>query len=255
MNAGDRIDAARGLLAEAMRELSEALRHERGRRRGALTRDLWQVRRMTGGAEGCFSRFGQDWFVDSLLHGKTGGVFVDVGGYDGVRGSNTLFFELMRGWTGLLIEPVQQSFEAARARRRCACLNCAIADRPGMADFLQVDRGYAQMSGLLSSYAADVLKTVRTNPEHRETLTRVETRTLAAVLEENGLQRIDYLSLDVEGGELPILTTFPFDRFDIAVWSIENNRQTKAIRDVMTAAGYRLAELLGVDEIYVRDAQ
>ena len=52
----------------------------------------------------------------------TGGVFADVGGYDGVTGSNTLFFEQRRGWSGLLVEPSPANLAAARAVRRCPCL-------------------------------------------------------------------------------------------------------------------------------------
>ena len=48
-------------------------------------------------------------------------------GYNGVTGSNTLFFETMRGWTGLLVEPATTPFEAARNVRRCDCVQLAVA--------------------------------------------------------------------------------------------------------------------------------
>lgn len=41
-------------------------------------------------------------FIDQLLKEKTGGFFIEAGAHDGEDISNTLFFELERGWTGNL---------------------------------------------------------------------------------------------------------------------------------------------------------
>ena len=38
------------------------------------------------------------------------GFFIEAGAYDGEEISNTLFFELKHGWTGLLIEPNPDAF-------------------------------------------------------------------------------------------------------------------------------------------------
>ncbi len=103
----DKIARAEVLLAEAFAELSAELRDETGRVRGELTQECWRLRLKSGELRRYFSQSGQDWYLDQLLFKeRRGGVFVDVGGYDGVTGSNTLFFEVFRGWTGLLIEPV-----------------------------------------------------------------------------------------------------------------------------------------------------
>jgi len=47
---------------------------------------------------------GQSAFVDKLLSGRRDGFFVECGAADGESFSNSLFFELERNWTGLLIE-------------------------------------------------------------------------------------------------------------------------------------------------------
>ena len=54
---------------------------------------------------------------------------------------------------------------------------------------------------------------------------------------------VDYWSLDVEGYELDILRTIPFDRLDINVLSVEyiHGRSGKeAYREFMDAKGYRV---------------
>jgi len=40
------------------------------------------------------------WWTDLSGHG----FFIEIGSYDGESLSNTLFFEMRRNWTGLLIE-------------------------------------------------------------------------------------------------------------------------------------------------------
>lgn len=48
---------------------------------------------------------GQAVVVDRILKGQRGGFFIEAGAFDGEYLSNTLFFELNRNWTGLLVEP------------------------------------------------------------------------------------------------------------------------------------------------------
>lgn len=249
----EKIAAALDLLAAAQAELIELHSSAHGTVRGHLAQKTWSIAGMCDPASGYFSQAGQDRYVDEvLMRRKRNGTFVDVGGYDGVAGSNTLFFEVFRGWSGLLIEPVPDNLQLARQVRRCTCLDCGIAGAPGELMFMQVLSGYTQMSGFLDFYDAALLEQVRANTLHRERVFPVETRTLAHVLTEQSLFQIDYLSLDVEGAELDILRTFPFDRFDITAWSIENNTGDPELARLMAANGYELREHVGVDEIYAK---
>ena len=253
MTPAEKQALAEQLLGEAREALEAEWAAAVGARRGALWQRLWSLRRMLGEIPQYFSQAGQDWFVDRHLSGgRRDGVFVDVGGYDGVSGSNTLFFEAFRGWSGLLVEPAPGPLGHARALRRCRCVGDAVAGREASGRFIEVLDGYTQMSGLVDSYDPGLLAQVRAHPAHAERVEQVACRPLADVLREAGLGRIDYLSLDVEGAEREILGAFPFDAFDIGCWSIENNTGDPWIEQAMSAAGYRRVEFLGVDEIYAR---
>lgn len=249
----DKIDQAKRLLSEAFADLNAELRREVGRRRGALAEECWRLRLMSGELRTYFSQSGQDWYVDQVLFKeRRAGIFVDVGGYDGVTGSNTLFFEVFRGWTGLLIEPVPALLAKATAVRRCACEGCVVSGDGAAVEFLTVEAGFLQMSGRTGTYPMGILDRIRAHPDHREAIGQAESRMLGEILRDRGIHRVDFLSLDIEGAEFDVLRTFPFDAVEVSVWSIENRTGNAEIHALMTEQGYRLVEFLGVDEIYCR---
>ncbi|MEL6476980.1 MAG: FkbM family methyltransferase [Pseudomonadota bacterium] len=223
--------------------------------RGQLNQNLWSCERALDRRPHHFSQAGQDAFLDErVFRGKTGGTFVEVGGYDGVTGSNCLFFELMRGWSGLIIEPAPSFHALCAQRRRVACLRLAVGAEAGTAEFLEITEGMKQMGGLLDSYNPELRAKVEADPRHQGQVIEVEVRPLSAILTEHGLTEIDYISLDVEGAEMDVLSTFPFEEIKVAAWTVENNTHTRDIPDFMETKGYRRIEALGVDDIYLRNA-
>lgn len=63
-------------------------------------------------------QIGQPAVVDNLLQQKRDGFFIECGAYDGEIFSNTLFFEMQRNWTGLLIEANQNAFQNMKSKNR-----------------------------------------------------------------------------------------------------------------------------------------
>jgi FkbM family methyltransferase len=251
----------REAMARGTREIEDALAGLRelltvarqARLRGQIQQAAWECERQLGRGQAFFSQAGQDaWLERNLFRGKRDGVFVEIGGYDGITGSNCLFFELMRGWTGLVIEPAPGLAAQCRACRRAEVLQVAVSETAGTAEFLEVEQGFRQMSGLTASYDPGLRARVEGDPRHRGRLVRVETRPLAAILDDHGLREVDYISLDVEGGEAAVLSSFPFDRFQVRAWSVENNTADRTIPALMQQNGYARVEALGVDDIYVR---
>ena len=252
MTVEDRIAAARKELLDVQRELSAKLATDRTRTRGALTRQLHVVRGMLNHSYAYASQAGQDLVLDRIFNGKQGGTFIDVGAYDGVTGSNTVFFERWRDWTGVLVEPMTEQRVKAQAQRKSPVMEYAVSTKKGTAEFIAVTEGYTQMSGLAETYDSEMLKRVRADKRHAEKTIKVPTRSLTAVLKEADIMHPDFISLDIEGGELAVLSKFPFAKHNIRAWSIENNNGDPALPKLMRDNGYDLIEFCGPDEIYVK---
>jgi len=248
----ENVAEARRLLRKEAAKLTKALKDNRSRSRGPLVRRFHEVRQMMSPLYAYTSQAGQDFVIDQIMKQKRGGTFLDIGGYDGVTGSNTFFLETNRGWTGALVEPVRAQLVKAAAFRTCPCIGVAIAATEGEADFIEISEGFTQMSGLSDTYDQKLLKTVRGNKHHVENVVKIQTKTISHIIEYSEIPDPDFISLDIEGGELEVLKSFPFKDHDVKAWAIENNTGTKEIRDIMTQNGYDLIEFCGPDELYFK---
>jgi hypothetical protein len=168
--------------------------------------------------QGYKSQSGQDkWVSETLLRGLRGGVFVDIGANDGMTFSNTLWLERQMGWTGLAIEPNPEAFAKLSVNRRCTTLNVCVSEKTGSVQQFEVD-----------------------------------CYTLSDILSNNGIESVDYLSIDVEGAELSILQSIDLHSFQIRVIGVENNYQDYRIPQLLTHNGYAFHSVVG-DEFYIRN--
>jgi len=162
------------------------------------------------------SQFGQSMFVDRLLSGRRNGFFVECGAYDGEIYSNSLFFELKRNWTGLLIEANPEFHRALLDKNRRAYVlgSCLSTER-------KPATVHMQPAGLFGGIADKM------HPSHLATFGNekpnitVNCFPLNAIMAALGVSHVDYLSLDVEGPELEILRTIDWTRLRIDVITVE----------------------------------
>lgn len=190
--------------------------------------------------------------VDKILGKKQKGFFIEAGAHDGEHLSNTLFFELKRNYTGLLIEPSSKFNTLIQRNRRAKCLNVCLATKPfpHEVDFLDCDE-IGGIKGEIKGWAAEKVSTTAT-------IIKATCIPLYTILSAVGNPTVDYFSLDIEGVELAVLKTIPWDNVDIKVLSIqvgENGRDPIELNKFMLTSGYTLViEMLrNLDNIYVRN--
>lgn len=148
--------------------------------------------------------------------GGEGGIFVEMGGLDGVTFSNTLLYENCVGWDGILIEAQPDNTKLLFENRPCP-----VVIPEGVCS---VDDG-DEYSTIRMSIGEGTAYDLATRGEDKEDGgghgVEVLCRPLSAMLEEHGVTRINFFSLDVEGAELKVLETFDFDKVKIDVLIVE----------------------------------
>lgn len=177
-----------------------------------------------------------------------GGFFVEAGANDGYEQSNTYYFEKLRRWTGVLIEPVPALAVECRRNRGVPVVEAALVAResPGR----MVELQFAGLMSILSEARADaaavtehVRKGVEVQGLQGTYCLQVRARTLSSILDEVGMRGpIDLLSLDVEGAEVAALEGIDFGRHAPQFICVEARERAK-IESVL-GAGYELVEVL-----------
>lgn len=199
------------------------------------------------------SQYGQDQFVyEVFFQGKSDGVFVDIGAFDGISLSNSYFFEKELGWKGVCVEPQPKAFSKMAKIRDCILVKGCIADKKQEQDFLQL-KGHDMLSGLVGAFDPRHLERIHrevASVRGKETVIRVPCFRLDEVLAENGIDHIDFLSLDTEGGELSILRTIDFNRTPVHVITVENNYDDLELPQFLESKGFSLMIELGCDQVY-----
>ncbi len=202
-----------------------------------------------------YSQYGQDEYIWRQLLGgrRNGGVFCEIGAADGVRNSNTYFFEKELGWKGYCIDPNPLLFEKLKSQRSAKCFNCGIASKCGTLEFLRVDGSGEQLSCFRDYASADHLRAIeaeRLNGGSAVQSILVDVLPFDKFASENLISCIDLLSIDAEGMERQILSTIDFTSVDIRVIAVEANCDPVDLELFMGTLSYRLSALVGTDHIY-----
>jgi FkbM family methyltransferase len=202
---------------------------------------------------------------DSYLNEKyfknmPNGVFVEVGALDGQLYSNTKYFEETHNWTGVLVEPNPVQFELLQKNRpNCKVYRDLVSDSTEPLEYRYFLTGHAAVSGVsntlpqkhLDDYFNSTNEWVNEQPQNTESLVP---RTLTDIVKDSGLQRIDLLSVDVEGHEANVLKSFDFS---VPVYMVlvdvesDDSELAKSCHEVLEPKGFVLVENYKGNNVYV----
>lgn len=204
---------------------------------------------------GYLSQYGQDKFVAEHFKFIKNGVFIDIGANDGKTLSNTYFLEKELSWNGLAIEPSPKVFKRLEVNRNCILINACISDKTGNAEFLELSGHTEMLSGLTEKYHQKHLRRIDNEIEEfsgEKNYIQVPCYVLEDIVKKHGLDKIDYLNIDIEGGEFDVLKSINFNNIDIDIIGIENNYKEDKIKNYLHHYGYNLIAIVGSDELYKR---
>jgi FkbM family methyltransferase len=193
------------------------------------------------------SQKGQDrWVIKEVLQGKKGGYFLDLAAADGISESNTYVLEKKYNWTGICIEPNPSFFDQLVKTRNCICEKAVISNKVETIRF-RADNG--QLGGIIAEDTDNNIKT-RGDQLVNATVIEMEANTLEAILEKhNAPKKIDYFSLDVEGSEERIISSFNFEKYQFGCITIE--RPSERVNEILFKNGYVFVRNVRFDSFYV----
>lgn len=176
----------------------------------------------------------RDFFGD-----KKGGVFVDVGCYLPRELSTTYDLEDRLEWTGIGID-AQRDFAPAwkKDRPKSIFVATAISDKDGETLTLFIAGTTASLEKWAMEIFTDDLKEIQ-----------VKTITLDTLLDMHVIDKVDFLSIDIDGGEIGALNGFDIQRYKPDLCAVEAVKP-EVVKAYFAANGYELIEkYLKVDKI------
>jgi FkbM family methyltransferase len=172
----------------------------------------------------------QDLWVISQ-HGKVPGFFLDIGAGHPINISNSWVLQSQFGWKGITFEPnAEFSLLHSQIRRSSDVETLKYAVTPERQEFMNY-KSDGEYGGNPDNFPGD-LHSERNKLREKIPTEKVQAITLGEVIASRNLTKIDYLSLDIEGGELDILKSFPFEICQIHLITVEHNYRGEDIREI-----------------------
>ncbi|MCX2717594.1 FkbM family methyltransferase [Helicobacter sp. MIT 21-1697] len=214
----------------------------------------------------------QDLFVYNYYTSKpkkSSYFFIDIGANDGITLSNTYMLEMLsnlpkdtphyQNWSGILIEADSNVFPKLLQNRQSPTstkYNVALCDKDEEIEFLQI-QGPQMLSGIMSEYNKEHLERIEREIAEfggSKKIIKIQGMKFDSIMANHkDIKEIDYLSIDVEGGEMSILESIDFSKYHIHLIGIEDNYpQDSGIYEFLSARGYKEIIRLGCDRFFER---
>lgn len=188
-----------------------------------------------------FSQEGEDILLNEFFNSKKDGFYVEIGALDPFRFSNTYRF-YKAGWQGICVDPsdvAEKSFSIYRPKD--IFLNCAIGHKSE--SFTQFCFDEPALNTLNPTRAEELVTTTTYKLIHKK---QVQVVPLFEVFEKYlNKRKIDFLSIDVEGFEFPVLESNNWDLYRPEVVLVEDfsfdllKPEASQIVSYMKSKGYK----------------
>lgn len=178
------------------------------------------------------------------------GFFIELGAMNGITYSNTLFFEKVLNWTGILIEPTNQYESLVLNRPNCFNFNLAVSKKSGEVEFV----GNHALGGIKDTMDDKHFYGWGLNEGHTY---KVQSKPMYEIIDEVRskikIDKIDLLSLDVEGGELEVLETYNWEIptiFILIELDGHNPEKDENCRKLLREKNFSFVENIGINELW-----
>jgi FkbM family methyltransferase len=194
-------------------------------------------RDIVGSAKKLYSQHDEELVIRDFFQDQRDGFFLDVGCGHPIDASNSYFLEKHLRWTGIGVDALPEMADKWRRKRpKSRFFNFIVTDHAGT-----LDPFYRTEAWGISS-----VNKPATGPGGRPVSSKeimVPTTTLTQLLERNGVERIDLLSMDIEGHEPKALAGFDILRFKPRLACVESKPANRPfLQEYFKKHGYEQLE-------------
>lgn len=166
-----------------------------------------------------YSQEGEDMILKIIFGHKKTGFYVDVGAHHPKRFSNTFYF-YKKGWRGINIDAMPGSMKAFK-KYRSSDINLEVP----ISNSGQTLTYYSFNDPALNGFSKEISKARENNNSKYFIQQEIKLKTyrLAEILDQNlpEYERIDFMSIDVEGFDFEVLKSNNWDKYKPRVLLIE----------------------------------
>jgi FkbM family methyltransferase len=183
-----------------------------------------------------YSLFDEELIIRDFFQDRRAGVFVDVGCAWPIDASNTYYLEKHLGWTGIGIDALSDYAEAWRTERPGSrFFSYLVTSRSG-----GVGTFFKSPNTGLSSTDREIASGGQFDQKLEPEKVEIPMITLNDLLDREGIEKIDLLSMDIEGHEPEALAGFDIGRFQPELVVIEGKKG--AVARYFRRHGYQLLQ-------------
>lgn len=207
-----------------------------------------------------YSQINQDkYYIENVVSYKPNGTFLDIGAYDGVIGSNTLTLEKYLNWRGILVECNPVLYEQCKKLRSNIMCNKALYQDDDIELTFTIPKGQdikggkEQLGGIKKLLKPESLNAFAKSYTKCDEII-VKTININTLLKQYNIYHIDYVSLDIEGAELSVLSSWDFETHKVDFITVEHGNvgsYQQKIHNLLIKKGFKLHRNNKWDDEYV----
>jgi FkbM family methyltransferase len=168
--------------------------------------------------ESLYSQAKEELIIRHFFEDRRDGFFVDVGAFHWKIASTTYYLDEHLGWTGIAIDAIPHLVDGyVKNRPRTKFENYFVSDRSGESETFY-------RAGPVSSMSKEHVEKLAPG---KYQVIEVPTITLDQLLDAHGVEKIDFMSMDIELAEPAALAGFDIDRFRPELVCIEAAPQVR----------------------------
>ena len=205
-----------------------------------------------------YGQWQTDKIIEEYFEYGYSGVCIEVGAANGVKGSNTFYFE-KKGWKTLCIEPnPKYKEEIEKYRKLVRYFACGSESKETEMTIFEV--GEKNIMSSLSSISPDErLVNDHINIINNKYKINVQQLTLNQILENEvtntefeKIKYFDFISIDTEGTEIEVLKGIDFNKYQIKLLVVENNYNDNTIESYLESFGYYKDRRYKINDFYLK---